>query len=194
MKVGRLERHWHKNCLAVGLSQGFIEPLEATALNIVCNTVYRFMESVDADGGFGGEGRDLFNDTVNEEFESVRDYIVAHYVLNSRRDTAYWVQNAQNPNLSTTLRKILDIWVSGQNLSQAIESKQLRSSYTPRSWYCLLAGYGYFPDIKPETAGMETQQKIDMAEVDEFVRRCALNFRTQNELLQFAAGADARSA
>ena len=128
MKVGRLERHWYKNCLAVGLSQGFIEPLEATALNIVCNTVYRFMESVDADGGFGGEGRNLFNDKVNEEFESVRDYIVAHYVLNSRRDTAYWVQNAQNPNLSPTLRNILDIWVSGQNLSQAIESKQLRSS------------------------------------------------------------------
>lgn len=194
MKVGRLENHWHKNCLAVGLSQGFIEPLEATALNIVCNTVFRFMEIIDADGGFGGEGRSLFNDKVNEEFESVRDYIVAHYVLNSRRDTAYWVQNAQNPNLSQTLRKILEIWVSGQNLSQAIESKQLRSSYTPRSWYCLLAGYGYFPDIKPETAGNEMQQKIDMAQVDEFVRRCALNFRSQNELLRFGAPAGAATA
>jgi hypothetical protein len=104
------------------------------------------------------------------------------------------VQNAQNPNLSPTLRKILEIWVSGQNLSQAIESKQLRSSYTPRSWYCLLAGYGYFPDIKPDTAGMEMQQKIDMADVDEFVRRCALNFRTQNELVQFAIPADTRTA
>ena len=50
MKVGRLESHWHRNCLAVGLSQGFIEPLEATALNIVCNTVYRFMDNVDAAG------------------------------------------------------------------------------------------------------------------------------------------------
>jgi hypothetical protein len=44
------------------------------------------------------------------------------------------------------------------------------------------------------TSQNKMQQKIDMAEVDEFVRRCALNFRTQNELLQFAAGADARTA
>ncbi len=188
MKVGRLESHWQRNCLAVGLSQGFIEPLEATALNIVCNTVYRFMDIVDADGGFGGDGRKRFNDKVNEEFESVRDYIVAHYVLNSRRDTAYWVQNAQNPNLSPTLRKILELWTSGGNLSQAIESGGIRSSYTPRSWYCLLAGYGYYPDIKPESADSEVRKKIDMTEVDEFVRRCALNFRTQNELLQFGQG------
>ena len=57
MKVGRVERHWDRNCLAVGLSQGFIEPLEATALNLVCNTVYDFVETVDRDG-FGGAGRD----------------------------------------------------------------------------------------------------------------------------------------
>ena len=49
MKVGRVESHWHRNCLAVGLSQGFIEPLEATALNLVCNTVHSFMEYVEAD-------------------------------------------------------------------------------------------------------------------------------------------------
>jgi hypothetical protein len=152
------------------------------------------MEIIDADGGFGGASRNLFNDKVNEEFESVRDYIVAHYVLNSRRDTAYWVQNAQNPNLSPTLRKILEIWVSGQNLSQAIESRQLRSSYTPRSWYCLLAGYGYYPEIKPEAADLQMQQKIDMAEVDEFVRRCALNFRSQTELLRFNRPAGAPAA
>jgi len=194
MKVGRLESHWQRNCLAVGLSQGFIEPLEATALNIVCNTVYRFMDTVDADGGFGGDGRNLFNDRVNDEFESVRDYIVAHYVLNSRRDTAYWVQNSQNRNVSATLAKILETWTSGQNLSQEIESKRIRSSYTPRSWYCLLAGYGYYPELRAVALEDEMRNKIDMSEVDEFIRRCALNFRTQNELLQFGASPGAKTA
>ena len=194
MKVGRLESHWHRNCLAVGLSQGFIEPLEATALNIVCNTVYRFMESVDADGGLGGAGSKVFNDKVNEEFEAVRDYIVAHYVLNSRRDTAYWVQNAQNPNLPPMLRRILEIWTTGHNLSQEIESGRIRSSYTPRSWYCLLAGYGYYPEINPAVPDSEMPDRIDLAEVDEFVRRCALNFRSQNELLQFSRASGAPAA
>jgi len=194
MKVGRLETHWHRNCLAVGLSQGFIEPLEATALNLVCNTVYRFMDIVDGDGSFDGRSRRLFNDKVNDEFESVRDYIVAHYVLNSRRDTAYWVQNSQNRNVSATLAKILETWTSGQNLSQEIESKRIRSSYTPRSWYCLLAGYGYYPELRPAAVGDEMRNKIDMSEIDEFVRRCALNFRSQNELLRFGDAPGAKSA
>jgi len=183
MKVGRVERHWHRNCLAVGLSQGFIEPLEATALNIVCNTVYRFMDTVDADGSFGGQGRDAFNERVNTEFELIRDYIVAHYVLNSRCDTAYWTQNAQNTNVSDTLREILRIWTSGQNLSGALESGKLRSSYTPRSWHCILAGYGCYPALKPGAGENEFRNRIDMSEIDEFVRRCALNFRSQDELL-----------
>lgn len=184
MKVGRLESHWHRNCLAVGLSQGFIEPLEATALNVVCNTVYRFMDTVDAEGFSSSHGCSVFNDKVNEDFERVRDYIVAHYVLNSRRDTAYWVENAQNTNISDTLKEILAIWTSGQNLSREIESGKIRSAYTPRSWYCLLAGYGRYPEVKAVPRENEMRSRIDMTKVDEFIRRCALNFRSQNALLQ----------
>ena len=187
MKVGRVEDHWHRNCLAVGLSQGFIEPLEATALNLVCNTVYGFMDTVEADGGFGGQGRHTFNERANEGFETVRDYIVAHYVLNTRRDTEYWIQNARNRNLSDTLQKILQMWTSGQNLSQEIERQQIRSSYTPRSWHCLLAGYGYYPEIRQVQGEEQMANKVDVTEIDEFMRRCAMNFRSQNEQIQFQA-------
>ena len=187
MKVGRLESHWHRNCLAVGLSQGFIEPLEATALNLVCNTVYSFMAFVDNDEGFNGQSREAFNQRVNMDFELVRDYIVAHYVLNSRRDTDYWVQNAGHKNLSDRLQQILQIWTSGQNLSQEIERQQIPSTYTARSWYCLLSGYGFYPELRDQPVDEAISGKIDMAEIDEFVRRCALNFRPQNEQLQFRA-------
>jgi hypothetical protein len=187
MKVGRVESHWQRNCLAVGLSQGFIEPLEATALNLVCNTVEHFMAAVDADDGLSGASRDAFNQRVNMEFELVRDYIVAHYILNSRTDTDYWVQNGRNQNLSDRLQQILQIWKSGQNLSEEIERRKIPSSYTPRSWYCLLSGCGFYPELR-EVAGQEQMQaRFDMAEVDEFVRRCGLNFRSQNEQLGLAA-------
>lgn len=184
MKVGRVEQHWYRNCLAVGLSQGFIEPLEATALNLVCNTVYDFIKTVDANG-FTAQGRDGFNDRVSGGFEKIRDYIVAHYILNSRRDTDYWVQNAQNRNLSDTLQQILQIWTTGKNLSQEIEQQQIQTSYTALSWYCLLAGYGYYPELKQVPGDEKFASKIDMSEIDEFVRRCALNFRPQNEQLRF---------
>jgi 2-polyprenyl-6-methoxyphenol hydroxylase-like FAD-dependent oxidoreductase len=184
MKVGRVEEHWHKNCLAVGLSQGFIEPLEATALNLVCNTVYDFIETVDAEG-FAGRGRESFNDRANERFERIRDYIVAHYIMNSREDTDYWKQNGDNKHVSDTLRQILQIWKSGKSLSQEMERLQISSSYTSMSWYCLLAGYGFYPDTKPMSGTSPVGDKINMAEIDEFVRRCSLNFPSQNEQLNF---------
>lgn len=184
MKIGRVEQHWHRNCLAVGLSQGFIEPLEATALNVVCNTVYDFIETVNA-RGFAGGGRDGFNNRSNQGFDTIRDYIVAHYVLNSRNDTDYWRQNGENRKIPDTLEQILGIWKSGKILSQELERLRIPSSYSAMSWHCLLAGYGFFPEIRKTTADDEATRKFDMAKIDDFVRRCALNFKTQNEALRF---------
>ena len=183
MKVGRVEKHWERNCLAIGLSQGFIEPLEATALNLVCNTVYDFIETVDRTG-FADEGRNGFNDRINESFEKVRDYIVAHYIMNTRDDTDYWRQNGANTHVPDRLQQILQIWKSGQNLSQEMEKQQIQSTYTAMSWHCLLAGYGFYPETRDVQGAEQFAGKVDMAEIDEFVRRCAMNFRSQNEQLQ----------
>ena len=182
MKVGRVEQHWHKNCLAVGLSQGFIEPLEATALNLVCNTVYDFMDTLET-AGFSDEGREGFNARVNLGFEKVRDYIVAHYIMNSREDTDYWRQNGENEHVSERLQQILQIWKEGKSLSQEIERQQIPTSYTAQSWCCLFAGYGFYPDTRPVPAGHPAASKVDMAEIDDFIGRCSMNFRSHNDQL-----------
>ena len=184
MKVGRVDSHWHRNCLAVGLSQGFIEPLEATALNLVCKTVYKFIDAVEADG-FNGKRRDAFNEMVNQSFEKVRDYIVTHYIMNSRSDTDYWAQNGENKNVSETVRQILEIWKTGKSLTEEMQRRQIVSSYTPMSWACLLAGYGFYPETRPVPADHPAATQVDMNEIDEFIRCCAMNFRSQNEQVQF---------
>jgi len=185
MKVGRVESHWHRNCLGVGLSQGFIEPLEATALNLVCNTVDDFITTVEAHG-LEGDGRDGLNDRVNQGFENVRDYIVAHYIVNSRSDTDYWRRNGSNGEVSPALRQILEIWKTGKSLSLEIERQKIPTSYTAMSWYCLLGGYGIYPDIRPAPADNAAGRKVNMAEIDAYIGRCAMNFRLQNEQLQFS--------
>ncbi len=184
MKVGRVENHWHKNCLAVGLSQGFIEPLEATALNLVCNTVYDFIETLEA-ANFSDEGREVFNERASMGFEKVRDYIVAHYIMNSRDDTDYWRQNGENRHVSDRLQQILQIWKSGKSLSQEMERLKIPSSYTAMSWYCLLAGYGFYPDIRPMPDNNPAVSQVDMTEIDDFIRRCSLNFKSQTEQIRF---------
>ena len=105
-KVGRVKEHWVKNCLAVGLSQGFIEPLEATALDMVQETVARFVQSVNK-GNFTDQYRDEFNDRISGRFDAVRDYIVCHYRINTRTDTDYWRDCGSNEKISPSLRQIL---------------------------------------------------------------------------------------
>jgi hypothetical protein len=148
--VGQLARHWDHNCLAVGLSQGFIEPLEATALHLVLNTVEQFVQHYDG----APRGRDAFNATISERIERVRDYIVAHYKLTTRADTDYWRANAANMNLSLPLRQILDVWFRRGDLAAELARQDSPSHFGAVSWHCLLAGYGAFRRCRARRAMM----------------------------------------
>lgn len=182
MKVGRVEQHWARNCLAVGLSQGFIEPLEATALHLVQETIVGFAEAYEK-GGFTDQQRAAFNQSINRRFEGVRDYIVCHYRVNSRTDTEYWRDNAGNNQLSDSLRAILQAWGNGEDLTKEVERQNIGQYYSPASWHCILAGYGVFPaqeQLKPDT---EPASRKNLEIVDDFIRRCALNFASNKEHL-----------
>ncbi len=175
MKVGRMANSWRGNCLAVGLSQGFIEPLEATALHIVQATVEGFIAAFDA-GGLTTQHRDAFNANIGARYDGIRDYVVCHYRANQRVDTDYWRANAANGALSDSLKAIITCWFTGGDLVCEIEEQQIARFYAPLSWHCLLGGYGVYPDaaqMKPAPAHV---RQTDMAQLDDFMRRCALNF------------------
>lgn len=188
MKVGRLADSWTSNCLAIGLAQGFIEPLEATALHIVQATVEGFMAAYEQ-GGFTDSGRDGFNRAIAARYEGIRDYIVCHYRVNRRTDTPYWRDNAANQALSDSLKGVLTSWFTGARLEDEIERQGIARYYAPASWACLLAGYGTFPDdakLKPPPPGAPG---YDMAVIHDFVTRCALNFADHKATLKEMAGA-----
>ena len=182
MRVGRVEQVWAHNCLAVGLSQGFIEPLEATALHLVQTTIESFIEQVERDGDLDAR-RQSFNDGIARDFEGVRDYIVCHYRMNRRTDTEYWRANASHDQLSDSLKAILTCWFTGRNLEQEIARQGIADIYPPMSWHCLLAGYGQFPDpakLRTPEPGIAV---ADIAGIDDFRSRCALNFRDHAQVL-----------
>lgn len=185
MKVGQVEKHWSKNCLAVGLSQGFIEPLEATALHLVQATVEQFIAAFEQ-GGFTAQNEDAFNRDISARFEGVRDYIVCHYRANLRIDTDYWRDNAANDHLSESLQRIFECWFSQGDLKQEIANQDIAKYYSLTSWICLLGGYGNYPSpqsLKPPQADL---QRFDLAVIDDFVERCALNFRDHRAVLDAA--------
>lgn len=181
MQVGQVEQHWANNCLALGLSQGFIEPLEATAIHLVQTGVEIFMDCYEQ-GQFTAQHRDEFNHLIAERFERVRDYIVAHYKLNTRDDSEYWRANRENKVLSEPLIHILNTWFAKQDLVAKLNELDAASHFNATSWHCLFAGYGAFPELLAE-------QRDDVCHYQEnklakLFAGSALNFQRQVELYQ----------
>jgi hypothetical protein len=186
--VGRVREHWAKNCLAVGLSQGFIEPLEATALDMVQETVARFIEAANK-GNFTDQYRDEFNTRISKRFDAVRDYIVCHYRINTRTDTPYWVDAGPKGKVSNSLRELINAWVSGKNITDELERQNLDAYFPSVSWNCLLGGKGIYPTQEQVRPGNELAHKYDLEKISRYLKGCALNFKPHQEQLRIVSGA-----
>lgn len=174
-KVGRVQQQWHRNCLAVGLSQGFIEPLEATALDMVQETVVRFIEAYNQGNGTD-KFRDQFNQRINARFDAIKDYIVCHYRITGRTDTPYWRDCGSNEKISPSLRSILTSWMQGNNLTDELERQRLDAYFPNVSWNCLLAGKGLLPTDSQVKPGNELANKYSIDKLAAFIKGCAMNF------------------
>ncbi len=183
MKVGRVEKSWHKNVLAVGLSQGFIEPLEATALLLIQQTVSLFAHYFQQ-GQFTNLHEDLFNQQINAQFDGTRDYIVSHYQTNSRDDTDYWRDNRDNPHgISDALAQVYQCWSGSQDLQAEILRLGLDRFYPVPSWYCLFSGMGIFPEKHQLAEPGNAAGHYSLKRIDEFLSRCTMNYDDHRTLL-----------
>ena len=100
---GRLEKAWYKNCYAVGLSQSFIEPLEATALGSVVQQMFAFIHC------FPSYSEDECNELVDGIFDNMFDFVQAHY-LTKREDTSFWKEVKYDLKITPSLQITLDKW------------------------------------------------------------------------------------
>jgi flavin-dependent dehydrogenase len=182
MKVGRLAENWKSNCVAVGLSQGFIEPLEATGLQFIQSTILEFISAYET-GDFSDINRDRFNERIATNFERIRDYIVLHYNTNSRKDTDYWKDNHSNPKISDPLQAMIKCWMSLGNVGQELKNQGIDQYYQSISWHSLFAGMGIFPDATVANEEVEEQQSAKLSQLQGFLEKCSLNFRPHSTYL-----------
>lgn len=175
MKVGRVERSWHRNCLAAGLAQGFVEPLEATALHIVITTALDFAHSFAA-GGFGSQHRDTFNAGIAARYDGIRDYIVAHYRMNQRSGD-YWRACAASQTLSDPLKGMMTAWFTHEDMMRANHAiNGDNPAYSAMSWHALFAGYGTFPPPERMQPLPPQVPAADPAATASLLAACAANF------------------
>jgi tryptophan 6-halogenase len=176
LKVGRVERSWSRNCLAAGLAQGFVEPLEATALHIVIATALEFAQAYAA-GGFTSRHRDDFNASIAARYDGIRDYIVAHYRMNQRSGSAYWRDCAANQALPAGLKGMMTAWFKHEDIAGANRALNGESpAYSAMSWLCLFAGYGTFPAPEKTLPLPHHVAAADAGAAAALIEACATNF------------------
>lgn len=108
MEVGRTERSWVGNCIAVGLSGGFIEPLESTAIYLIEMSA-RWIVDLFPDAGISEPLARRYNQRMERLYAEVRDFVMLHYLL-SNRTGDYWEAARNEVDVSDWLKNNLDIW------------------------------------------------------------------------------------
>jgi len=102
---GRNRRAWVKNCVGIGLSSCFLEPLESTGIYFIYAAIYHLAKHF-PDRGFDQRLIDRFNREVEVMFDDTRDFIQAHFYLAPRTDTPFWRANKELTLTDNILEKI----------------------------------------------------------------------------------------
>lgn len=110
MKIGYRDLFWEKNCVALGLAQGFVEPLEATSILVTDFAASLIARNFPDDTQDIQALADHCNPLVRYTWERVIDFVQLHYCLSDRRDSDFWCENTESPKLSEVLEGRLGLW------------------------------------------------------------------------------------
>lgn len=109
MRIGHNRKFWQKNCVAIGLAGGFIEPLESTGIALVTQGL-ELLRVHFPTREFPSPVADSYNAAMTRIYEHIREFIVLHYCTSRRDDTEYWRANAHNPSIPERLKSQLEQW------------------------------------------------------------------------------------
>jgi len=138
-KAGRRVKSWHRNCVALGLSSGFLEPLESTSIYLIQMAIMHLVPL------FPRKRRDArlaaeFNARMDLEYERIRDFLILHYHLNSREDSELW-RYCRAMDVPESLKRKLELFRHSGVIEQYKDGL-----FTPPSWLSVFLGQGLMPE------------------------------------------------
>ncbi|SMF33616.1 Dehydrogenase (flavoprotein) [Alteromonadaceae bacterium Bs31] len=110
IRAGHREKFWHRNCVAVGMAAGFIEPLEASALALVELSAKFIRDELPMSSSTIPLVEKRFNTTFSYRWEKIIEFLKLHYLISQRRDTAYWCEVSDPASAPDGLKELLELW------------------------------------------------------------------------------------
>lgn len=178
--TGRTKQQWHKNVVSIGLSSGFLEPLESTSIHLIQSAIVRLLKMFPNDG-IQDSIVDLYNADSKQEFETIRDFIILHYHVNERDDSDFW-RDMRTMDIPDRLKEKIAVFSDA-----AAIFNENNDIFRDASWLQVMYGQGITPkDYHPAAKVldnarlMETMGKIlhakqqpltQMMGHDEFLKR-----------------------
>lgn len=137
-KTGRRLKQWNKNVIAIGLSSGFLEPLESTSIHLIQSAIIRLIHLF-PHKGCDGDLIAEYNKQSKTEFEQIRDFIILHYVVNERTDSQFW-NDMRSMNIPESLQHKITLFKENGRLFREQNDLFLESS-----WLQVMVGQGIIP-------------------------------------------------
>ena len=152
-QTGTRRRHWVKNCVAVGLSSGFMEPLESTSIHLIQRSIVRFMQMFPSDG-VRQPDIDEFNNQMKFEIENIRDFIILHYHVTNRTDTPFW-RHCRTMEIPESLQHRIDLFKETGRVF-----KVPTELFGENSWTQVMLGQGLSPEQYHPIVNMMDEQEL----------------------------------
>jgi hypothetical protein len=141
IRVGKTRNSWVKNCVSIGLSGGFIEPLESTGIYLIEVGIKHLLQHL-PDKRCQPLLRERYNRLMTKYYEDIRDFIVLHYCTTQREDTEFWKANKYNQHIPDSLRDKLELFKVMFPNFDLFEKPLLFEDY---SYFCILSGMKFVP-------------------------------------------------
>jgi len=142
---GRRLKSWDKNVVAIGLSSGFLEPLESTSIHLIQTGIHRLLAMFPSTG-FSAPDIEEYNLQARTEYEDVRDFIIAHYKVTRRSGDPFW-DHVRTMDVPDTLQARFELFRS----SGRFFKHNAQELFAEESWVQVLLGQGFDMHADPVT-------------------------------------------
>ena len=153
-QTGARRKQWHRNCIAIGLSGGFMEPLESTSIHLIQRAILRLIRMM-PQGAISPRDIAEFNDQQFQDMEQIRDFLILHYKVTDRRDSPFWRQCAAM-DVPDSLRQKIELFRDTARVFRRNEEL-----FAENSWVQVMLGQGIEPQSWHPIAGKLNDDELD---------------------------------